>query len=162
MPLGTLHVTVTKFFHEEQSVECPRCGERLSSPERIEPPWRKKTFTVKETAQILSVSQSWLYERASREEIPHHKLGGTALRFTEEDIEEILEDKRAKKEQSQPHRHSRAAYPPQTSSTISGLVLSNAPQHLIIGIAELQVMIYADLNRVSHQPGEGLNAGRLS
>jgi excisionase family DNA binding protein len=101
-----------KFFHEEQSVECPRCWECLRSPEQIQPPWRKKTFTVKEAAKILSVSQSWLYERASSEEIPHHKLGGTAIRFTTEDIDEILEEsKRTKQERGEPQPRKKSVAP---------------------------------------------------
>lgn len=94
-----------KFFHEEQSVQCPRCGACLTSPERIRPPWQKKTHTVKEAAKLLAVSESWLYERAGREEIPHHKLGGTALRFTTEDIDEILQEaKKARRKPDTPPR----------------------------------------------------------
>jgi hypothetical protein len=31
-----------KFFHAERKCECPRCGRRLTSSERIQPPWLSK------------------------------------------------------------------------------------------------------------------------
>lgn len=31
-----------KFFYREQTVECPRCGEQLTSRERQSPPWRRR------------------------------------------------------------------------------------------------------------------------
>lgn len=91
-----------KFFHEEQSVECPRCGESLNSPERIRPPWqpRRKLYTLKETAKLLGIGKSWLY--ANKDRLPHHRLGG--IKFSEEDFDEILEESKveAKPKRDQP------------------------------------------------------------
>lgn len=92
-----------KFFNDQQSSDCPRCGEHIRSPERIKPPWRKRLHTVKEAAELLSVSPAWLYEKVNRGEIEHHKLGGTAIRFSDEDLEGILqESKRTKLERGEP------------------------------------------------------------
>jgi len=29
-----------KFFHTEETAECPRCGEQLTSREKLIPPWK--------------------------------------------------------------------------------------------------------------------------
>ena len=36
-----------KFFYRERSIDCPRCGERLTSHERQSPPWRKRRKEVR-------------------------------------------------------------------------------------------------------------------
>lgn len=89
-----------KFFAEERSVECPRCRQQVTSPERIKPPWKKKLYTVTEVSNMLSVSESWLYSRVSQGEIRCHRLGG--IKFSDEDIAEMLQgakkDKRERRE----------------------------------------------------------------
>jgi excisionase family DNA binding protein len=47
-------------------------------------------LTVEEAAQRLGVTAGWIYERTRRKAIPHRKLG-KFVRFTEEDLREIVE-----------------------------------------------------------------------
>jgi excisionase family DNA binding protein len=49
-----------------------------------------KLLTVRETAEALSVSPSLVYRLASEGEIPCYRIGKSALRFREEDIEIYL------------------------------------------------------------------------
>ena len=37
------------------------------------------------------------------------------------------------------------------------MVLNGPPQHFVIGLVELQVMVHADLHGVPHQSGQGGN-----
>jgi excisionase family DNA binding protein len=53
-------------------------------------PIRKIFLTVDEAAQHLGVTVGWIYERTRRKAIPHHKLG-KFVRFTEEDLQAIVE-----------------------------------------------------------------------
>jgi len=89
-----------KFFHAEQTIDCPRCGERRVASERLTPPW-KKLLTVKEAASVLSISPSSLYDMASKGEITHRRVRGS-LRFALEDIDDYLQAcKREKREAGQ-------------------------------------------------------------
>jgi excisionase family DNA binding protein len=47
-------------------------------------------LTVEEAAQRLGVTVGWIYERTRRKAIPHRKLG-KFVRFTEEDLQAIVE-----------------------------------------------------------------------
>jgi len=47
-------------------------------------------LTVEEAAQRLGVTVGWIYERTRRKTIPHRKLG-KFVRFTEEDLQTIVE-----------------------------------------------------------------------
>ena len=47
-------------------------------------------LTVEEAAQRLGVTAGWIYERTRRKAIPHRKLG-KFVRFTEEDLQAIVE-----------------------------------------------------------------------
>ncbi len=51
---------------------------------------RKIFLTVEEAAQRLGVTVGWIYERTRRKAIPHRKLG-KFVRFTEEDLQAIVE-----------------------------------------------------------------------
>lgn len=61
------------------------------------PPW-KRLKSLKETAAILGIGASRLYEMTNRGEISYRKVGGLK-KFADEDIEEYLTDcKREKRE----------------------------------------------------------------
>src|SRR5579863_2155673 len=47
-------------------------------------------LTVEEAAQRLGVTVGWIYERTRRKAIPHRKLG-KFVRFTEEDLQAIVD-----------------------------------------------------------------------
>ena len=49
-------------------------------------------YTLKEAAQMLRVSKSWLY--ANKDRLPHHLLGG--IKFSESDFNQILEESKTK------------------------------------------------------------------
>ena len=99
-----------KFFNPVSTSDCPRCGnEGLESNERIHPPWqqkKKKLYTLKETAELLSLSTSWLY--ANKAKLPHHRLGG--IKFSETDFDEILEAS-ARKTRREPDKTPRRKIP---------------------------------------------------
>ncbi len=46
----------------------------------------RNLWTIKEAAEYLRMSTSWVYKRVSAGEIPHHKLG-TSVRFVPEQVE---------------------------------------------------------------------------
>jgi excisionase family DNA binding protein len=54
-------------------------------------------FRISEAAQILSVSQSYLYDLVSRNEIQHIKLG-RAVRFTQHQLDDFVSEKIVKAE----------------------------------------------------------------
>ena len=54
-------------------------------------------FRISEAAQMLSVSQSYLYDLVSRNEIQHIKLG-SAIRFTQNQLNDFVSEKTAKAE----------------------------------------------------------------
>ena len=54
-------------------------------------------FRISEAAQILSVSQSYLYDLVSRKEIQHIKLG-RAVRFTQNQLDDFVSEKVIKAE----------------------------------------------------------------
>ncbi|MBI1311744.1 helix-turn-helix domain-containing protein [bacterium] len=53
-------------------------------------------LTVKDVAQRLNVSQSCIYQLVETGKIPHHRIGvgRGAIRFTEDDITEYLQNAR--------------------------------------------------------------------
>ncbi|MFI6320997.1 helix-turn-helix domain-containing protein [Nonomuraea sp. NPDC050556] len=46
-------------------------------------------LTFKQAAERLNVPESWLREKVAKRQIPHTRLG-KHVRFTEDDLEEIL------------------------------------------------------------------------
>ena len=54
-------------------------------------------FRISEAAQILSVSQSYLRDLVSRDEIQHIKLG-RAVRFTQNQLDDFVSEKEVKAE----------------------------------------------------------------
>ena len=54
-------------------------------------------FRISEAAQILSVSQSYLRDLVSRDEIQHIKLG-RAVRFTQNQLDDFVSEKVVKAE----------------------------------------------------------------
>ena len=48
-----------------------------------------RTFSIKEAAKTLGIAPSTLYSWCSKGKVPHRRLAG--IKFTEEDIEAILE-----------------------------------------------------------------------
>jgi len=54
-------------------------------------------FRISEAAQILSVSQSYLRDLVSRDEIQHIKLG-RAVRFTQNQLDDFVSEKVIKAE----------------------------------------------------------------
>lgn len=52
-------------------------------------------FRISEAAQILSVSQSYLRDLVSRDEIQHIKLG-RAVRFTQNQLDDFVSEKEVK------------------------------------------------------------------
>lgn len=89
-----------KMFAAENPIECVRCGEVLTSNERIKPPWRKRLISVREAGKLLSVSSSKIYEMVEKGEIEHHRIGG-AIRFSDENLAELLEGSLKKKREKQ-------------------------------------------------------------
>lgn len=55
-----------------------------------EVPRGRMFLTVEEAARRLGVTVGWIYERTRRKAIPHRKLG-KFVRFTEEDLQAIVE-----------------------------------------------------------------------
>jgi excisionase family DNA binding protein len=49
----------------------------------------KLLYTVEEAASQLGLKPSWLYERTRRNELPCRRLG-KYLRFSEEDLQDII------------------------------------------------------------------------
>jgi excisionase family DNA binding protein len=96
-----------KFFHKEQAVDCPRCGERLASRERLEPPWRKM-LRVGEVAERLCCSISTVYGLIEIGKLGHHRCPG--VRVSEDQLAAYLEETRrehgvrtVKSRQPRPH-----------------------------------------------------------
>ncbi len=60
---------------------------------------RSRLLTAGEVAELLQVSESWIYAHAhangAKPELPSIRMGGT-VRFREEDIEEFIEQCRTK------------------------------------------------------------------
>lgn len=54
-------------------------------------------FRISDAAQILSVSQSYLRDLVSRDEIQHIKLG-RAVRFTQNQLDDFVSEKEVKAE----------------------------------------------------------------
>jgi len=48
-----------------------------------------RLFTIKEAAEALRIPISWLYERTRRDAIPCRRIG-KYVRFTEDDLKEII------------------------------------------------------------------------
>lgn len=85
-----------KFFYAENHVDCPRCGEALTSNEQIQTMCKPRLMTIKEVSRRLSISQSKLYGMVERSVISHTRIGG-AIRFSEADLSELLEQSRKTK-----------------------------------------------------------------
>ena len=49
-------------------------------------------YTVDEAAELLKVSRRHLYQLARDRKVPHRKVKGMSVRFSQKDIEEILTD----------------------------------------------------------------------
>lgn len=63
-------------------------------------------FRISEAAQILSVSQSYLRDLVSRDEIQHIKLG-RAVRFTQNQLDDFVSEKVIKAEKRKRKQSSR-------------------------------------------------------
>lgn len=50
-----------------------------------------RVFTVEEAAEELRISRPTLYRLVKEMKVPHRKILGTGVRFTQSDIDEILE-----------------------------------------------------------------------
>jgi predicted DNA-binding transcriptional regulator AlpA len=72
-----------------------RVVERLAGAEQPEEPEAWKLLTLKEAAERLTRSPSWLRERARRGDIPQVRLDGGALAFRLEDIQAFAQARRA-------------------------------------------------------------------
>ncbi len=80
-----------RFFHNEQTVDCPRCGEGLTSRELLEPPWRRM-LRVGEVAERLSCSVSTVYGLIEIGKLGHHRC--PAVRVSEDQLTAYLEETR--------------------------------------------------------------------
>jgi hypothetical protein len=77
-----------------------RVVEKLSAVERPEQPEAWRLLTLKEAAERLTRSPSWLRERARRGDIPPVRLDGGALAFRLEDLR-VLADSRLLQEEDE-------------------------------------------------------------
>ena len=50
----------------------------------------KDLLTISEAAELLHVAPCTLRRRVNRNEVPHHRIFDGMIRFSEEDIQEIL------------------------------------------------------------------------
>ena len=64
---------------------------------RLRSEMKQLLFRISEAAQILSVSQSYLRDLVSRDEIQHIKLG-RAVRFTQNQLDDFVSEKVIKAE----------------------------------------------------------------
>lgn len=80
-----------RFSHEEKSVDCPRCGERLRSQDGTG--WKPRLMRIAEVARLLSISSSKAYELVEKGRLEHHRIDG-AIRVSEEQIRAYLDDTR--------------------------------------------------------------------
>lgn len=51
-----------------------------------------RVFTVEEAADELRMSRATLYRLVKEMKVPHRKIAGTGVRFTQDDIDKILAD----------------------------------------------------------------------
>ena len=58
-----------------------------------------RLFTIQEAAEVLRIPISWLYERTRRNAIPCRRLG-KYVRFTEEDLANIISAQATNTEQA--------------------------------------------------------------
>lgn len=56
-----------------------------------EPIGARRVFTVEEAAEELCVARATLYRLVKQMKVPHRRIAGTGVRFTQADIDEILE-----------------------------------------------------------------------
>ena len=57
-----------------------------------------RLFTIKEAADVLRIPISWLYERTRRNAIPCRRIG-KYVRFTQEDLVEIMSSSESSRKQ---------------------------------------------------------------
>lgn len=67
-----------KFFDTEEIAECPRCGEKLTSQEKLVPPW-KRLMNVKAVAERLDCSVSTVYGLIESGKLGHHRCPGVRV-----------------------------------------------------------------------------------
>ena len=58
---------------------------------------------VSQLASRLNLSESKIYEMVEKGEIEHHRIGG-AIRFTEENLNALLEETRRERRERQPRQ----------------------------------------------------------
>ena len=58
---------------------------------------------VKQVADRLNLSESKIYEMVERGELPHHRFGG-AIRVSEEQIAEYLEETKRERREPEPRK----------------------------------------------------------
>lgn len=51
----------------------------------------RRVFTVDEAAEELRMARATLYRLVKEMKVPHRRIQGTGVRFTQDDINEILE-----------------------------------------------------------------------
>jgi len=57
-----------------------------------EPIGTRRVFTVEEAADELRVARATLYRLVKEQKVPHRRIAGTGVRFTQADIDKILAD----------------------------------------------------------------------
>lgn len=50
----------------------------------------RRVFTVEEAAEQLAMSRATLYRLVKQMKVPHRRIHGTGVRFSAEDIDEIV------------------------------------------------------------------------
>jgi excisionase family DNA binding protein len=58
----------------------------------VEPKRPGPVFTVEEAAEQLRMARATLYRLVKEMKVPHRKIHGTGVRFTQADIDKILAD----------------------------------------------------------------------
>lgn len=78
-----------RFTHGEDAVDCPRCGERLTSED--EAGWAPVLMRIAVVARRLSISSSKAYELIEKGRLEHHRIDG-AIRVSDEQLRSYLDE----------------------------------------------------------------------
>lgn len=78
-----------------------KCEVGVDSTSEIGPPPVDQLLTVKQAAQFLNVSQSFVYEVCATNELSHYKLGqaGKSIRISRTDLDDFLRRCRVEKKE---------------------------------------------------------------
>lgn len=52
----------------------------------------RRVYTVEEAADLLDMGRSTLYRLVKKQQVPHRRLPTGVVKFTDADIDEILDD----------------------------------------------------------------------